>query len=256
MSRAPFKFSARTRVGFSDTDAQGIVYYGRYNPYFDLARVEYLRARGLLRHESGAGAFVMRANDVEYFAPARFDDELEIHARVSRIGRTSITFEFAAYKMPEEMLLVTAHQTLVLVDLDERKALPVPDDYRGTSSRSKATMPSTSDALEAVDRILDRGGDADDILREVITVLHDRAGYAWAGIFFVEGSELVLGPHAGSPDESRRTTIPVSWQGERIAELAIDDAPEEDRMFLERVAVLVSGHCLVGWDTGGESWEP
>src|SRR2546430_8436837 len=127
--RPPFKFSARTRVGFSDTDAQGIVYYGRYNPYFDLARVEYLRAIGQLHRDSG-GQFVMRANDVEYFAPARFDDELEIYARVSRIGRTSITFQFAAYKMPEDMLMVTAHQTLVYVDLEERKALPVPDDYR------------------------------------------------------------------------------------------------------------------------------
>jgi acyl-CoA thioester hydrolase len=127
--KPPFKFSARTRVGFSDTDAQGIVYYGRYNPYFDLARVEYLRAIGQLNRESD-GAFVMRANDVEYFAPARFDDELEIYARVSRIGRTSITFQFAAYKIPEETLMVTAHQTLVYVDLDERKALLVPDDYR------------------------------------------------------------------------------------------------------------------------------
>ena len=72
----------------------------------------------------------MRANDVEYFAPARFDDELEIYARVSRIGRTSITFQFAAYKMPEDTLLVTAHQTLVYVDLEERKALLVPNDYR------------------------------------------------------------------------------------------------------------------------------
>jgi acyl-CoA thioester hydrolase len=124
-----FKFSARTRVGFSDTDAQGIVYYGRYNPYFDLARVEYLRALGQL-HRDGAGDFVMRANDVEYFAPARFDDELEIHVRVSRLGHTSVTFEFAAYRLQEEMLMVTAHQTLVYVDLDERKALDVPDDYR------------------------------------------------------------------------------------------------------------------------------
>ena len=46
--KPPFKLSARTRVGFSDTDAQGIVYYGRYNPYFDLARVEYLRRLELL----------------------------------------------------------------------------------------------------------------------------------------------------------------------------------------------------------------
>jgi acyl-CoA thioester hydrolase len=124
-----YAFSARTRVAFSDTDAQGIVYYGRYNPYFDLARVEYLRTLGLLRYES-RGEFVMRANDVEYFAPARFDDELVIHVRVARIGRTSITFEFAAHKLPEDMLLVTAHQTLVYVDLDERRALPIPDDYK------------------------------------------------------------------------------------------------------------------------------
>jgi len=125
----PFKFSARTRVGFSDTDAQGVVYYGRYNPYFDLARVEYLRALGQLRRER-AGDFVMRANDVEYFAPARFDDELEIYARVSRIGRTSVTFEFAAYRLPDETLMVTAHQTLVYIDLTERRPVAVPDDYR------------------------------------------------------------------------------------------------------------------------------
>jgi acyl-CoA thioester hydrolase len=129
MTTSPFKFSARTRVGFSDTDAQGIVYYGRYNPYFDLARVEYLRALGQL-HREADGDFVMRANDVEYFAPARFDDELEIFARVSRIGRTSITFEFSAHKIPDDTLLVTAHQTLVYVDLAERMAIPVPDDYR------------------------------------------------------------------------------------------------------------------------------
>jgi acyl-CoA thioester hydrolase len=126
---APFKFSARTRVGFSDTDAQGVVYYGRYNPYFDLARVEFHRMLGLLHRRTG-GDFVMRANDVEYFAPARFDDELEIWTRVSRIGRTSITFEFEAYRIPDNVLMVTAHQTLVYVDLAERKATPVPDEYR------------------------------------------------------------------------------------------------------------------------------
>jgi acyl-CoA thioester hydrolase len=129
MPKPPFKFSACTRVGFSDTDAQGVVYYGRYNPYFDLARVEYLRMLGQL-HREAEGDFVMRANDVEYFAPARFDDELEIHARVSRVGRTSVTFEFAAYRIPEDTLMVTAHQTLVYVGREEHKALRVPDDYR------------------------------------------------------------------------------------------------------------------------------
>ena len=130
MTRPPYKFSARTRVGFSDTDAQGVVYYGRYNPYFDLARVEYHRMLGLLNRDRGDGDFVMRANDVEYFAPARFDDELEIFVRVSRIGRTSITFAFGAYKIPDDTLMVTAHQTLVYVDLQEREAREVPRGYR------------------------------------------------------------------------------------------------------------------------------
>jgi len=128
MSRAPFKFSARTRVGFSDTDAQGVVYYGRYNPYFDLARVEYHRSLGLLHVRDGD--FVMRANIVEYFAPARFDDELEIWARVSRLGRTSVTFAFAAYRVPDELLMVTSNQTVVHVDLAARQAIPIPDRYR------------------------------------------------------------------------------------------------------------------------------
>jgi acyl-CoA thioester hydrolase len=129
--KPPFKKSARTRVGFSDTDAQGIVYYGRYNPYFDLARVEYLRALDLL-HRRRSGDFVMRANDVEYFAPAVFDDEIEVHVRVSRIGRTSVTFSFEAYRVPDDALMVTAHQTLVYVDFPERRACPVPDDYKDT----------------------------------------------------------------------------------------------------------------------------
>jgi acyl-CoA thioester hydrolase len=128
--KSPFKFSAVTRVGFSDTDAQGIVYYGRYNPYFDLARVEYLRSLGLLQRRGEAGDFVMRANDVEYFAPAVFDDQIEVYVRVARLGRTSVTFAFAAYRLPDDLLMVTAHQTLVFVDLAERKACPVPDSFR------------------------------------------------------------------------------------------------------------------------------
>ena len=112
-------------------------------------------------------------------------------------------------------------------------------------------------ALETIGAIVDHGGDVDDVLRRVVAALVEAGGCAWAGILFAEDGELVLGPHAGEPTETERSTrVPVVWQGERVAELAVDDAPEKDRMFLERVALLVSGHCLVGWDTGGEIWEP
>jgi acyl-CoA thioester hydrolase len=126
--RPPFKFSATTRVWFSDTDAQGIVYYGRYMPYFDHARVEYHRHLG--RADAGRNEFVMRASNVEYHAPARFDDPIETFVRVARIGRTSTTYEFAAYRVEGDELMVTATQTLVLVDLAERRACTIPDAYR------------------------------------------------------------------------------------------------------------------------------
>jgi acyl-CoA thioester hydrolase len=127
--KPPFKYAAYTRVGFSDTDAQGIVYYGRYLPYFDLARVEYHRHLNLLRVES-EHEFVMRACDLEYVAPARFDDLLEVFVRLASIGRTSATYEFSACRVADDVLMVTARQTLVLVDLDERRSAPIPDEFK------------------------------------------------------------------------------------------------------------------------------
>jgi acyl-CoA thioester hydrolase len=142
-AKPPFKHSARTRVGFSDTDAQGIVYYGRYNAYFDLARVEYLRRLDLLHRREAGMEFVMRANVVEYFAPAVFDDEIEVHCRVARIGRTSMTYEFAAYREPDDVLMVTATQTLVLVDLAERRAHEIPDWIRECVTTFEGAVPGT-----------------------------------------------------------------------------------------------------------------
>ena len=59
--RPPFRFWAHARVWFSDTDAQGVVYYGRYLPYFDHARLEYHRHLGLTALWRGPREFVMRA---------------------------------------------------------------------------------------------------------------------------------------------------------------------------------------------------
>lgn len=134
-ARAPFTFSAATRVGFSDTDAQGIVYYGRYAPYFDIARVEYWRNLGLAAHdEPDRGEFVMRAFNIEYHAPAKFDDLLEVFCRVAKLGTTSMTFEYAVTKGDGSgQLLATATQVMVNVEFDgaERGACPISDRIRG-----------------------------------------------------------------------------------------------------------------------------
>jgi acyl-CoA thioester hydrolase len=128
--RPPFRFAYRTRVGFDETDAQGIVYYGRYMPYFDRARVEYLRHLDLLKARPAEPQFVMRAQHVEYHAPARFDDELEVFVRVRRVGRTSVTWTFQAHNVASGQHLVSADQTLVQVDADARRPVAVADRMR------------------------------------------------------------------------------------------------------------------------------
>jgi len=113
-------------------------------------------------------------------------------------------------------------------------------------------------AVEAVERVLNRGGDADDVLREVVRLVHERVPHlAWVGIAFVEEGELMLGPQAGAtPEAGGRSAVPIVFRGARVAELQVVSTAgdEEERSFLERLATLVSAYCLVGWDTGGVPW--
>ena len=115
-------------------------------------------------------------------------------------------------------------------------------------------MSASGGALEEIERILDRGSDADEVLRDVVAVLH--SDYSWVGISFVEEGELVLGPALGE-QTVEPTRIPISYENSVVAELGIvGEIGPEDRTFLERVALLIAPFCLVGWDTGGEAWSP
>jgi hypothetical protein len=96
--------------------------------------------------------------------------------------------------------------------------------------------------------------DADNQLRATVADLAARDGCSWAGVFFVEGDDLVLGPQAGDADPERRTAVPVVWRDTRVAELAADG--DVDAAQLEAVAAEIADLCLVGWDTSGEAWEP
>ena len=109
-------------------------------------------------------------------------------------------------------------------------------------------------ALEALDRVLNRGGDADDVLRETLRILH--ALYPYVGIRFVEEGALVAGPSVGAAAAAAAEEVPIVYGGIEVARLDVAGAAPDDRAFLERVALLVSPYCLVGWDTGGEAWEP
>jgi hypothetical protein len=101
-----------------------------------------------------------------------------------------------------------------------------------------------------IDEILERGGDADEVLREVLSALHER-GIRYAAIRFVENGQLVDGPSEGAPTDA--LTVPVRYEGRAVGELVI---ATDDAAFAERVATLISPYVLVGWDTSGEPWAP
>ncbi|NKN34543.1 tol-pal system-associated acyl-CoA thioesterase [Marichromatium bheemlicum] len=83
------------RVYYEDTDAAGVVFYANYLRFFERARTEWLRALGYEQDELRAREgvlFVVRRVDIEYLAPARFNDRLNVHTRLTRIGGASMTF--------------------------------------------------------------------------------------------------------------------------------------------------------------------
>lgn len=108
--------------------------------------------------------------------------------------------------------------------------------------------------LARLDALLAAGGEADDLLRATAALLVDEPGISFAEIRFLEGAELVPGPATGAPDEERRTRVPIAFHGERVGELHVDG--EADDTLLEAVAARIAELVLVGWDTGGEPWEP
>jgi hypothetical protein len=112
-------------------------------------------------------------------------------------------------------------------------------------------MTSPEDALEAVEGILAQGGDADDVLRDVLAAIR-RNGCAYAAIRFVENDALVEGPTVGQ-QSSECVVVPVVYEGDRVGELELAGG---DTGLAERVAALIAPYVLVGWDTSGEPWSP
>lgn len=112
----------------------------------------------------------------------------------------------------------------------------------------------TEDAVAEIARILDETPEADEALSRVVQRLAAEPGVAWAGIALVERDTLVLGPSAGAPDESTRTHVPIAYRDDVVGELLVDGVGADGA--LRRIADLLAPLALIGWDTGGEAWEP
>jgi len=131
MSRDAFSFSHPLRVRWAELDPQGVVFNANYLTYFDVGVTEYWRAIGCdypgAFFAQGVDTFLIKAT-VEYKAPAKFDDEIAVKVRVSRVGRTSMTFLFAIER--GDQLLVSGELIYVFANLSDKKPTRVPDAVR------------------------------------------------------------------------------------------------------------------------------
>jgi hypothetical protein len=111
-----------------------------------------------------------------------------------------------------------------------------------------------------VQAIVDGGEEADEILRASLAAVHEATGAPWSAIAFVEERQMAVGPLAGRAPEGTPVAaliVPIVYRGDTVAALWFgSETPRQLDADLSRVAALLAPYCLVGWDTGGEHWDP
>jgi len=123
---------ARVRVIYGDTDQMGMVYYGNYLRYFEIARNEFLRRIGAtyraFEEANGLKLPVVEAN-VRYRRPARYDDELAILAAVPEVRGATARFVYEIRRVADGEELASGHTVHACIDARER-VVRIPQQLR------------------------------------------------------------------------------------------------------------------------------
>ncbi|MEO8021283.1 YbgC/FadM family acyl-CoA thioesterase [Polaromonas sp.] len=131
MKRQDFRFFHRLRVRWAEVDMQKIVFNAHYLMYFDTAVTDYWRALALpyeeAMHELGGELYVKKAS-VEFHASARYDDQLDVAMKCSRIGNSSMVFAGAIFR--GDQLLIASELIYVFADPVTQTSRPVPEGLR------------------------------------------------------------------------------------------------------------------------------
>jgi acyl-CoA thioester hydrolase len=132
----PPAFHWPVRIYYEDTDAGGIVFYANYLKFFERARTEWLRAAGVnqqaLAEQDGA-IFVVKNASIDYHAPAKLDDVLNLTLSIEKLGRASVQFVQQAWR--GDVLLASASVKVGCVD--------------AATLRPRSLPPATADKLRA-----------------------------------------------------------------------------------------------------------
>ncbi|HYD80155.1 MAG TPA: thioesterase family protein [Paucimonas sp.] len=144
MTRDEFSFFHALRVRWAEVDMQGIVFNGHYLTYFDVAFTEYWRMTGLpdvLQQAADGRELFARKATIEFHAPGRFDDVLDIGVRCAGFGRSSMRFELGIFR--GDALLNAGELVYVYADAAARKNVALPERWRETIAGLEKLAPAT-----------------------------------------------------------------------------------------------------------------
>ncbi len=119
----------RFHVSYGETDCMGVAYYGEYLHWFERARSQLIRERGLSYAEVEARGLYLpvREASVRYRRPARYEQELFVRVGVSEWGRASVTFAYEVWGPPEGTVLIATGATQHACTSLQGKPVPTPE---------------------------------------------------------------------------------------------------------------------------------
>ena len=133
-------FKTRIKVRFGDADPAGLVYFVNIFHYFHIAMEEFFAARCRVTYEKLMTderiGFPTVSVQAEFLTPIIYGDEAEVEVCVSRVGESSATFEYSVRRVSDGTVCARATNVQVAMNLDTRRAVPIPDKYRHAFAES------------------------------------------------------------------------------------------------------------------------
>ena len=123
-------------VSYGETDRMGYAYYGHYPHWFERARGQFLRDRGMSYAEVETRGVWLPVRDmaVRYLRPARYDEVITVRAGIAAWGRASVTFVYQVFGPPDASWLLAAGETVHACTSPQGRPIAVPDWLRGLFS--------------------------------------------------------------------------------------------------------------------------
>ncbi|MYL82986.1 YbgC/FadM family acyl-CoA thioesterase [Desulfovibrio aerotolerans] len=123
-------------VSYGETDRMGYAYYGHYPHWFERARGQFIRDRGMSYAEVETRGVWLPVRDmaVRYLRPARYDEVITVRAGIAAWGRASVTFVYQVFGPPDASWLLAAGETVHACTSPQGRPIAVPDWLRGLFS--------------------------------------------------------------------------------------------------------------------------